>query len=114
MTTMRRWFLAHWFAAVFLLVGLLWLFTLTAYYFGFSGVGVKNRFTGQEAVIDFMREYDHPVVELADGVGLELDNNGPTLDGTVVRLTAAPPVLCWVCGRLTPGITCVEPGSRSV
>ena len=46
-----------------------------------------------------MREYDHPVVELRDGVGLELDANGSQLTGTIVKLEPAPIGLCWLCGR---------------
>lgn len=91
--------MAHWFGGVFAIIGAIWLVTLMAYAFGAGGVSFGNRYTGQRATIDFMRQYDRPVLALRDGVGLELDTGGPKLHGSIVKLRAGLPVLCWVCGR---------------
>lgn len=107
---LRRWLLAHWFTFILALVVALWVITATAYYLGFSGLRFRNRFTGQDAVIDFMRKYDRPVVELGPDVGLELDQRGTGLHAAIVRLEDAPFFLCWVCGRkqLHGGIAMVD------
>ena len=95
----RDWFRKRWFLGVFASITLLWGITYGAYVVGAGGITVRNELGGQQATIDFMREYDHPVVELRDGVGLELDANGSQLTGTIVKLEPAPIGLCWLCGR---------------
>jgi hypothetical protein len=106
----RRWFLAHWFAGVFAILAVVWAITLVAYVLGAPGVSFRNRYTGQDATIDFDRKYDHTIVELSDQVGLQLDTRGPTLHAVVVALRPGIPVLCWVCGSLETagGIAIVE------
>lgn len=95
----RRWFLRHWFAGVFAIIGGLWLVTTIAYALGMSGISVGNRYTGQRATIDFQRGYDHPVLALADGVGLEIDHG----HGSVIAVKPGLPIVCWVCGDLARG-----------
>jgi hypothetical protein len=95
-----RWFRRHWFAGVFVIIAGVWTITLIAYAFGAGSVSFGNKFTGQRATIDFMRDNDHVVVGLADGVGLQLDHGGPPLHADIVRLKPGFPVLCWVCGQL--------------
>ncbi len=103
-------FRRHWILGVFLILAVVWAITLGAYYFGADRVSFHNKFTGQDATIDFMRKYDRPVVELAENVGLELDKDAPALRGEIVKLESAPIGLCWVCGRndLAGGIAMVE------
>ncbi len=102
---MRRWLVAHWFGAVALLIGGLWITTLIAYAAGADGVRFGNRFTGQRATLDFMRRHDQPVLGLRPGAGLSLyaGARADVIGGTVVRLRPAPPVLCRVCGELQLG-----------
>jgi hypothetical protein len=97
MQKLRRWFLHHWFGAVFVLLGGIWLATTVAYALGAKGISFANRY-GPPATIDFGRKYDFPVVGLADGVGLELDAGGPALHGSIVKLETGLPVLCRICG----------------
>jgi hypothetical protein len=100
MTELRRRFLDHWFLGVFVIIGGLWVVTLIAYASGAEGISVRNRYTGQPATIDFMREHERPLVSLGDGVALELDANGPQLRATVVKVEPGLPGLGWVCGEL--------------
>lgn len=109
---MRRWLVAHWFGAVALLIGGLWIATLIAYAVGAEGISVGSRRTGQRATLDFMRRHDQPVLGLRPGVGLSLyaGARADVVGGTVVRLRPAPPVLCWVCGdqQLAGGLAIVS------
>jgi hypothetical protein len=100
MDRLRRWFVGHWFGGVFAIIGGLWLITTVAYALGMGGVSFGNRYTGQTARIDFGREHDHTVLELGDGVGLSLDGGAGGVRGSVIRVRAGLPVLCWVCGNL--------------
>jgi hypothetical protein len=94
----RRQFLGHWFVGVFAIIAVIWVITLVAYALGFKGVSFRNKFTGQDATIDFMRQHDRVFLQLADDVGLELNPGGPHLSGTIVKLSSGLPGLCWVCG----------------
>lgn len=98
MSSIRRSFLDHWFLGVFAIIFGVWLLTLVAYDLGVDGISFRNRYTGQYATIDFMREHDRPFVGLADGVGLELDDGGPQLRATVVALEPGLPGFGLVCG----------------
>jgi hypothetical protein len=98
MNALRRWFLGHWFLGVFAIIGGIWVLTLVAYAAGAEGISFRNRYTGQPATIDFMREHERPYVGLADGVGLGLDTGGPQLRATIVKLEPGLPGLRWVCG----------------
>ncbi len=93
----RRWFIAHWFKGVFAIIAVIWLVTLGAYALGFRSVSFGNKYTGQRATIDFMREHDHTVLALTDDIGLQLESGGQ-LHGAIVKLTAGLPGLCWICG----------------
>ncbi len=97
MKKLRQWFLHHWFGGVFAILGSIWLATTVAYALGAKSITFGNRY-GTDATIEFGREHDRPVLGLADGVGLELDAEGPALHGTIVKLEAGLPVLCWICG----------------
>lgn len=99
MNAFRRWFLGHWFGGVFAIIAGIWIVTLIAYAAGAEGISFRNRYTGQPATIDFMRKHDHPMVGLAEGVGLELHAAGEELHGTVVKIEPAWPVVGWVCGE---------------
>jgi len=101
MNALRRWFLGHWFLGVFAIIGGVWVLTLVAYAIGAEGISFDNRYTGQPATIDFMREHDRLYVQLADDVGLGLDTGGPELRATIVKLEPALPVLGSVCGAQT-------------
>lgn len=98
MRSVRRSFLEHWFLGVVAIILGVWLLTLVAYDLGVDGISFRNRYTGQYATIDFMREHDRPFVGLADGVGLELDAGGPQLRATVVALEPGLPGFSLICG----------------
>ena len=97
MSTLRRWFLKHWFFGVFAIIGGIWLATTMAYLLGAKSITFGNRY-GSDATIDFGREHDYPVVRLGKDVGLELNRSVPSLHGSIVNLKPGLPVLCWVCG----------------
>lgn len=97
MDAIRKWFLRHWFAGVFLIIGAVWVITTVAYVSGAKNITFANRY-GKPATIEFMRQYDHPAVGLGEGLGLELDERGPHLHGTVVKLEPGLPVFCLLCG----------------
>jgi len=97
MQALRRLFLQHWFGGVFVLLGAIWLVTTIAWLFGAQSISFGNRY-GPRPTIDFMREHDRTVVGLGEGVGLELDEAGPVLHGSIVKLESGLPVLCWICG----------------
>lgn len=98
MNALRRWFLAHWFSGVFAIIGGVWVVTIVAYAAGAEGISFRNRYTGQPATIDFMREHERPYLGLSDGVALGLDTAGPHIRGSIVRLEPGLPVIGWVCG----------------
>ncbi|MEZ4404802.1 MAG: hypothetical protein R3B06_32740 [Kofleriaceae bacterium] len=99
----RRQFLHHWFAGVFVIIVGLWLVTTVAYALGADGVSVGNRYTGQRARIDFQREHDHPVLALGHDAGLVVYPGAPGVAparGVVVKLRPGLPlVFCWLCGE---------------
>jgi hypothetical protein len=97
MQKLRAWFLRNWFAGIYVILGGVWLATTIAYLTGAKSITFGNRY-GQKPTIDFMREHERTVVGLADGLGLELAAGGPKLHGSVVKLRAGLPIVCWVCG----------------
>ncbi|MBS1117914.1 MAG: hypothetical protein H6Q90_142 [Deltaproteobacteria bacterium] len=100
MIPLCRWFVAHWFSGVFAIVAVIWVITMIAYASGADSVSFGNRYTHQDATIDFEREHDHPIYELAEGLGLEIDPGTPPRRASIVRLDAGIPIICWLCGKL--------------
>ena len=97
---LSAWYRRRWFVAVLATIALLWFVTTVAYGFGAGGITFGSRVTGNRARIDFQRAHDRPVLDLAAGVGLQLDGVGGGLRGTVVTLRPGLPlVFCWLCGR---------------
>lgn len=86
-------FRRRWFSGVFVIILGVWVATGLAYAFGARGITFSNPY-GEDATIDFMRQYDHEVLGLGEDLGLELHNSG----GSIVRLEDGLPVLCWICG----------------
>jgi hypothetical protein len=110
MHRLRTWFLAHWFAGVFAIIGVLWVVTLVAYFSGARGISFGNRYTGRRATIDFQRQHDKNVLGLRDDAGLEVRETALGMRGTVVALKPGIPVVGAICGahQLSGGIAVVE------
>jgi hypothetical protein len=110
MHRLRTWFLAHWFAGVFAIIGVLWVAALVAYFSGARGISFGNRYTGRRATIDFGRQHERTVLGLRDDAGLELRDTPQGLRGTVVALKPGIPVVGAICGahQLNGGIAVVE------
>lgn len=106
-----RWYRRHWFGGTFLIILGLWALTLAFYVFGAEGISFDVGAT-QNATIDFNREYDHDVLDLGEGRGLELHEPPPgfPLTGSLIELKDGLPVICWVCGdkRMAGGLLTVE------
>ncbi|NMB76642.1 MAG: hypothetical protein GYA21_16120 [Myxococcales bacterium] len=98
MDRLRRLFTRHWFAGVFVIIGIVWLLTTIAYFSGAQSITFPNRY-GKRPTIDFSRKYDFPVVDLGRDVGLMIDNGGQQLQGSILKLKEGVPILCWLCGE---------------
>ncbi len=98
MDRLRRLFSRHWFAGVFVIIGIVWLLTTIAYFSGAQSITFPNRY-GKRPTIDFNRKYDFPVVDLGQDVGLMIDKGGQQLHGSILKLKEGVPILCWLCGE---------------
>lgn len=96
-----HWLVARWYRLIALLLALMWVGVLVAYRLGAQGVSVRSQ-SGQTVNLDFGREHDQPWVGVGPSVGMELNVYNQRLHGSIAKMKAGLPLLCWVCGDNVP------------